>query len=364
MNITVYLGANPGSDPALERAARELGGWIGESGHALVYGGSKSGLMGLLAESVLRAGGEVTGVEPRFFVDAGFVYDAITRLIVTEDMAQRKARMIELGDAFIAFPGGTGTLEEIAEVMSKVSLGHLDAPCILYNLNGYYDGLKAQLAHMIEMGLSSPEKQAGICFADSLDGIREILRTSDSHRRENGTMKQTIRVNEYANQIVSALPKGVLLNTNGDKFNAMVIGWGHLGTLWSRPTFHVYVRQGRYTKGQLDRTGEFTVSIPLDGVDPVINRVCGGQSGFNIDKVREAGLALEDARTTGTPGVRQYPLTLECRVLYAQDQDLSRIPEDIRARMYPQDVPGTAPLANRDCHTMYVGEIVDAYIIG
>ena len=175
MNITVYLGANPGSDPALRDAVRRLGTWIGASGHALVYGGSKSGLMGELAESVLLAGGEVTGVEPGFFVDAGYVYDAITRLIVTEDMARRKAKMIELGDAFIAFPGGTGTLEEIAEVMSKVSLGHLDAPCILYNLNGYYDALKAQLACMIELGLSTPEKQAGIRFADSLDEIRAIL---------------------------------------------------------------------------------------------------------------------------------------------------------------------------------------------
>ena len=175
MNITVYLGANPGNDPALKRAVRALGTWIGESGHALVYGGSKSGLMGELAESVLQAGGEVTGVEPRFFVDAGFVYEAITRLIVTRDMSERKAKMIELGDAFIAFPGGTGTLEEIAEVMSKVSLGHLDAPCILYNLNGYYDGLRALLDHMIEMGLSSPEKQRGIAFADDLTAIKKLL---------------------------------------------------------------------------------------------------------------------------------------------------------------------------------------------
>ena len=179
MNITVYLGANPGSDPALKAAVRELGHWIGECGHALVYGGSKSGLMGELAQSVLRSGGEVTGVEPRFFVDAGFVYDAITQLIVTEDMAQRKAKMIELGDAFIAFPGGTGTLEEIAEVMSKVSLGHLDAPCILYNLNGYYDGLKIQLAYMIRMGLSSQEKQVGITFVDDLAAIVNALKKSD-----------------------------------------------------------------------------------------------------------------------------------------------------------------------------------------
>lgn len=175
MNITVYLGANEGNDPLLKKAVRELGMWIGKNGHTLVYGGSKSGLMGELAESVLRAEGKVIGVEPQFFIDAGYVYDAITELIVTKDMSERKAKMIELGDAFIAFPGGTGTLEEITEVMSKVSLKHLEAPCILYNLNGYYDSLKALLDHMTDMGLSSAEKQEGIYFADNLDEVRNLL---------------------------------------------------------------------------------------------------------------------------------------------------------------------------------------------
>ena len=175
MNITVYLGATMGNDPGLEQAARALGRWIGESGNALVYGGSKAGLMGALAESVLQAGGEVTGVEPQFFIDMGYEYPEITRLIVTQDMTERKTKMIELGDAFIAFPGGTGTLEEISEIMSKVSLRHLSAPCILYNLNGYYDGLKTLLDHMIETGLSSPEKQRGIYFCQSLKEIQQLL---------------------------------------------------------------------------------------------------------------------------------------------------------------------------------------------
>ena len=176
MNITVYLASSEGNSPAFKDAARALGQWIGESGNALVYGGSKNGLMGALAESVLRAGGEVTGVEPQFFIDKGYEYDEITTLIVTRDMAERKTKMIELGDAFIAFPGGTGTLEEISEVMSKVSLKQLAAPCILYNLNGYYDHLKALLAHMTDMGLSTPERQEGIYFADNLDEIRTILK--------------------------------------------------------------------------------------------------------------------------------------------------------------------------------------------
>ena len=175
MNITVYLGANEGNDPRLAQAVRELGRWIGESGNALIYGGSACGLMGELAKSVLDTGGKATGVEPQFFVDQGLLYDDLTELFVTKDMTERKAKMIELGDAFIAFPGGTGTLEEIAEIMSKVSLKQLDAPCILYNLNGYYDSLKALLDHMIAMGLSSHERQQGISFAENLEEIKAIL---------------------------------------------------------------------------------------------------------------------------------------------------------------------------------------------
>ena len=175
MNITVYLGANEGNDPRLRKSVEELGTWIGSSGNALVYGGSKSGLMGAIADSVLQAGGEVTGIEPQFFIVNELQHDGLTRLIVTKDMSERKTKMIELGDAFIAFPGGTGTLEEIAEVMSKVSLKHLDAPCILYNLNGYYDDLKALLAKMIDKGLSSKERQEGIYFAENLDEIKQIL---------------------------------------------------------------------------------------------------------------------------------------------------------------------------------------------
>ena len=131
--------------------------------------------MGPIADSVLQAGGEVTGIEPQFFIENELQHDGLTKLIVTKDMSERKAKMIELGDAFIAFPGGTGTLEEITEVMSKVSLKHMNAPCILYNLNGYYDDLKALLAKMIDKGLSSKERQEGIYFAENLDEIKRIL---------------------------------------------------------------------------------------------------------------------------------------------------------------------------------------------
>ena len=170
MNITVYLGANLGTDPALPQAVQQLGRWIGESGNALVYGGSKSGLMGLLADSVLAAGGRVTGVEPKCFLDAELQHEGLTELIVTEDIPARKTKMIELGDAFI-----TGTLEEITEVISKLSLGQLNAPCILYDLNGYYQPLHQLLQQMIAMGLSTSARQRNIAFAADLAQIRAIL---------------------------------------------------------------------------------------------------------------------------------------------------------------------------------------------
>ena len=175
MNITVYLGARDPVNPALTIAARELGTWIGANNHQLIYGGSHCGLMGELAESALLAGGRVTGVEPQFFIDAGFEYDDITELIVTKDMSDRKAKMIELGDAFIAFPGGTGTLEEISEVISKMCLRQLQAPCIVYNLDGYYEGLKGLLKHMVEMGLASEDLLLNVTFAENLEKIRRAL---------------------------------------------------------------------------------------------------------------------------------------------------------------------------------------------
>ena len=175
MHITVYLGASCGTDPHLAQAVRELGAWIGAAGHTLVYGGSKTGLMGLLAQSALEQGGSVIGVEPEFFMERAVQHTGLTRLIVTKDMSERKAKMIQLGDAFIAFPGGTGTLEEITEVMSQVSLGQLSAPCILYDLDGYYRHLKALLDHMISAGLSSSERQRGIHFAQNLPEIQVLL---------------------------------------------------------------------------------------------------------------------------------------------------------------------------------------------
>lgn len=175
MNITVYLGATKIDNDRLNSAAYSLGQWIGSSGHILVYGGSKMGLMGKLAVGALDAGGHVIGVEPQMFMNDELQLDILPELIVTPDMATRKAKMIELGDAFIAFPGGTGTLEEISEVMSALSLGLITGTCIFYNLDGYYDYLKAHLERMKEYGLSTDERLAHVKFCSNLDEIKEAL---------------------------------------------------------------------------------------------------------------------------------------------------------------------------------------------
>lgn len=145
-------------------------------------------------------------------------------------------------------------------------------------------------------------------------------------------MKEKINVAEYAGKFIEVLPKGILLNTKHTKFNSMVIGWGGLGTVWGKPAFTVYVREHRYTKAQLDATGEFTLSIPIEGVIPSIVKICGWQSGYDIDKEPAAHLTLEAPEVIHVPGIKEYPLTLECKVLYSQKQDLEKIPEDIRAK--------------------------------
>lgn len=179
MNITVYLASSSGNNPNFSEKAAELGAWIAKNGHTLVYGGSNCGLMGILATSVLDNGGEVIGVEPQFFIDLGKYYDRVKNLIVTETMAERRTKMIELGDAFIAFPGGTGTLEEISEVMSKTALpgtpNFTPAPCILYNVDGFWNPLKTLLDNMRSADFTDNERLKGIEFAENIEDIKKIL---------------------------------------------------------------------------------------------------------------------------------------------------------------------------------------------
>ncbi len=176
--------------------------------------------------------------------------------------------------------------------------------------------------------------------------------------------KRMIDVNEYANDIVKALRGGILLTAKaGEKVNSMVIGWGTLGVNWSHPVFAVYVREGRFTRELLDSNPEFTVNVPLGVPDRNIIAVCGTKSGRDIDKVKEAGLTLTDPETISVPGIREFPLTLECRVIYRQKQELADLDPEICRKHYPQDVDSSASGSNRDPHVSYYGEILSAYII-
>ncbi len=175
MRITVYLGSNEGKNPVYAEAAKKLGTFIGTSGLGLVYGGSNVGLMGILAGAALESGAEVIGVEPRFFVESVPQLPGLSKLIVTPDMQTRKKKLIELGDAFIAFPGGTGTLEEISEVISSNSIGIMEKPYVFYSLGGYYKDLGCFFDHAAAEGFIAEEKRRNIRFASSLGEIREAL---------------------------------------------------------------------------------------------------------------------------------------------------------------------------------------------
>lgn len=172
---------------------------------------------------------------------------------------------------------------------------------------------------------------------------------------------KNVNAADYAETIVKAIPKGVLVTTKADKVNSMIIGWGTFGVEWGTLMFAIYIREGRFTREQLDKNPKFTVNIPLDGYDGKILKVCGGQSGRNTDKVKEAGLTLVEHEGFSVPGVKKLPLTLECRVVFRQKQELPLIAEKF-AKYYPQDVPGDAVGANKDAHIAYYGEIVGAYI--
>lgn len=177
-------------------------------------------------------------------------------------------------------------------------------------------------------------------------------------------MKKVINAFDYAGDICKAMKRGVLLTTkSGDKVNTMTIGWGMIGIEWGKPVFIALVRESRYTKQLLEGNGEFTVNVPYGSVDGTTLGFCGTRSGRDVDKIRELNLTLEEPAAISVPGIRQFPLTLECRVIYKQKQDLSAIPVDLLEKYYPQDVDGSDPGRNQDYHIAYYGEIVGAYLI-
>ncbi len=173
--ICVYAGSNHGSDPAYADAAREFARLLAERGIGLVYGGGKVGLMGVLADTVLAAGGEVVGVMPQALVDREIGHHGLTELRVVGSMHERKALMADLSDAFVAVPGGIGTLEELIEVYTWSQLGIHEKACGLLNVRGYYDALAAFLDHAVDEGFLRPQHRAVLSVAADPGELLERL---------------------------------------------------------------------------------------------------------------------------------------------------------------------------------------------
>lgn len=172
-------------------------------------------------------------------------------------------------------------------------------------------------------------------------------------------MKREINVWDYSGRINAETGKGILLTTKADgKVNTMTIGWGTLGIQWGKPIFIAFVRKSRYTKEILEKNPEFTVNVPLGAVDKKILGICGTKSGRDMDKIQTLGLTLEEPLTVQVPAIRELPLTLECKVIYQQDQNPAAITPENDEHYYAK---GTAN--EGDYHTAYYGQITAAYIV-
>jgi uncharacterized protein (TIGR00730 family) len=175
--ICVYAGSNSGTDPAYAEAARELAALLAEREIGLVYGGGHVGLMGVLADTALEAGGEVIGVMPQALIDREIGHTGLTELRVVGSMHERKALMAELSDAFVAVPGGIGTLEELIEVYTWSQLGIHQKACGVLNVAGYYDHLAAFLDHAVQAGFLRPQHRAVLTVASRPGDLLDRLET-------------------------------------------------------------------------------------------------------------------------------------------------------------------------------------------
>jgi hypothetical protein len=174
--VCVFCGSSLGSDPAFAAAARSLGALLAREGIGIVYGGARAGLMGAVADAALAGGGEVIGVLPRALKERELAHEGLTQLHVVGTMHERKALMTDLSDAFVALPGGFGTLDEFCEVLTGAQLGIHDKPCGLMNIGGYFDGLLAQMATAVAGGLTRPEHRDMVLVSADPESLLAQLR--------------------------------------------------------------------------------------------------------------------------------------------------------------------------------------------
>src|SRR6476620_9042179 len=175
MRVCVYAGSNPGRDPAYAAAAKDLARVLAARGIGVVYGGGRVGLMGILADAAMAAGGEVIGVIPQDLVDRQIGRPGLTDLRVVSSMHERKALLAELSDAFVALPGGIGTLEELFEVYTWAQLGIHAKPIGLLDVAGFYAPLAGFLDHVVERGFLRPDTRDALAVADDLDALLAAL---------------------------------------------------------------------------------------------------------------------------------------------------------------------------------------------
>jgi uncharacterized protein (TIGR00730 family) len=186
-SLCVYCGSRPGSTPAFAELAQHVGTWIGNNRGQLVYGGGRNGLMGIVADATLAAGGCVIGVIPKALVEKEWAHHGCTELHIVDSMHDRKRIMAEKADAFLALPGGIGTLEEFFEVWTWRQLGYHHKPVGLLNLDGYYDGLLAFLATAVSTGFMSdalmPLIQTGTAIEPLLPDLIRVAGTASTRTK-------------------------------------------------------------------------------------------------------------------------------------------------------------------------------------
>jgi uncharacterized protein (TIGR00730 family) len=193
-SICVYCGSGQGADPVFTAAARLLGQMMAKAGIRLVYGGGRIGLMGEVARSVLDAGGMVTGIIPQFLKAREVMLADAQELHVVEDMHARKKLMFEKADAFIALPGGIGTLEELVEQLTWAQLGRHEKPILIANINGFWRPLLSLLAHMRESGFVRPGLEVKYLVAERIeDALEMLLAATGRQTRQNDEGRDVIR---------------------------------------------------------------------------------------------------------------------------------------------------------------------------
>ncbi len=193
-SICVYCGSSDGTDPAMLAAADALGSAMGAAGLALVYGGGNNGLMGAVARAVLSAGGRVTGIIPDFLRDKERMLDGAQEMIVVPDMHTRKRLMFERADAFVALPGGIGTLEELVEQMTWVQLDRHAKPVVIADIAGFWRPLLSLIAHMRQNGFIRPAAEVRYQVAETVPDIIPTIRATMERYARTGLSKSILDV--------------------------------------------------------------------------------------------------------------------------------------------------------------------------